>query len=359
VGCRQQAATKPVAAEPPAVSVPVIRVAKETLLSAVRVTGSLVSSSQVDIKAETIGRITRFDKEEGDTVAAGESIVWVNDENSQLALRQAETAIKVVDAALERARLLQSHGRAELERAENLLKSGGITDKDLQAARIAEQDASAQVAVAAAQREEAQASLDVARKRTRDAVIHSPVPGTIQRKYINKGAYVEAPTALFAVVDNTRLELNSPVAAVDLAPLRQGQRVAFTVNTYPGEKFEGEVLEIAPSVDAETRSVKVRIRVSNSANKLKAGMFAEGEIQTGSNTQAIVIPAGAIYRDDRSSKSSYVFVVERGKALRREVRIGHERDGRLEITEGLKPGDQVIAEQSIQIAEGVRIEPRS
>jgi RND family efflux transporter MFP subunit len=185
------------------------------------------------------------------------------------------------------------------------------------------------------------------------------VAGTIQRKYINKGAYVEAPTALFAVVDNTRLELNSPVAAIDLAPLRQGQRVAFTVNTYPGQKFEGQVIEIAPTVDAETRSAKVRIRVSNSANKLKSGMFVEGEIETGSNAQAIVIPAAAVYRDDRSSKSSYVFVVERGKAQRRAVRIGHERDGKLEITEGLNPGDQVIAEQSIQIAEGVRIEPRS
>jgi RND family efflux transporter MFP subunit len=112
-------------------------------------------------------------------------------------------------------------------------------------------------------------------------------------------------------------------------------------------------------VDAETRSAKVRIRVSNSANKLKSGMFVEGEIETGSNAQAIVIPAGAVYRDDRSSKSSYVFVVRQGKALRREVRIGHERDGKLEITEGLQSGDEVIAEQSIQIAEGVRITPRS
>jgi RND family efflux transporter MFP subunit len=176
---------------------------------------------------------------------------------------------------------------------------------------------------------------------------------------VNKGAYVEAPTQLFTVVDNSRLELNSPVAAVDLAPLRQGQRVVFAVNTYPGEKFEGQLLDINPSVDAETRSAKVRIRVSNSANKLKAGMFVQGEIQTGSNAEAIVIPAAAVYRDDRSSKSSYVFVVDQGKAQRREVRIGHERDGRLEITGGLQPGDQVIVEQSIQIAEGVRIEPRS
>jgi multidrug efflux pump subunit AcrA (membrane-fusion protein) len=87
-------------------------------------------------------------------------------------------------------------------------------------------------------------------------------------------------------------------------------------------------------------------------------MFAQGEILTGVNANAIVIPAAAVYRDDRSAKASSVFVVEGGKACRRAVRIGHERDSRLEIVEGLRRGEQLIAEQNIEIAEGVRIEPR-
>ena len=65
-----------------------------------------------------------------------------------------------------------------------------------------------------------------------------------------------------------------------------------------------------------------------------------------------------MYRDDRSAKSSYVFVVEDGKACRRNIRIGHERDSKLEISEGLRAGDQLIAEQNIEIAEGVRVQPR-
>ena len=71
-----------------------------------------------------------------------------------------------------------------------------------------------------------------------------------------------------------------------------------------------------------------------------------------------MIPSSAVYRDDRSAKSSYVFVLENGNAARRDVRIGQERDSQLEIVEGLKPGDQVIAEQNIEIAQGVRVEPR-
>jgi membrane fusion protein (multidrug efflux system) len=88
-------------------------------------------------------------------------------------------------------------------------------------------------------------------------------------------------------------------------------------------------------------------------------MFAEGEILTGSTAQAIVIPSAAVYRDDRSAKSSYVFVLVDGKAVRRAVRIGREREGKLEIVEGLKAGDALISEQSIEIAEGVRVKARS
>ena len=88
-------------------------------------------------------------------------------------------------------------------------------------------------------------------------------------------------------------------------------------------------------------------------------MFAQGEILTGVAAQAIVIPAAAVYRDDHSSKQSHVFVIENGKAAHRAVRIGRERENTLEIVEGLRPGDLLITEQSIEVAEGVRVAPQA
>lgn len=355
-GCRTEQAKSKTTSEPAPVTAALIKVDARPFVATVAITGTLVSNARVDVKAETIGKIVRFDKEEGEPVRAGEAVVWVNDENFQLSLRQAGTGVKLAEAGLDRARLMEAHSRSELERAENLLKSGGITDKDLKAAQIEAQDTAAQVAVAAAQLEQARAALDLAQKRLRDAVIHSPVSGVIQKKFVNKGAYVEAPTAVFTVVDNTRLELESPVAAADLAAIQPGQRASFNVNSYPGATFEGRVIEVGPAVEAETRSAKVRIQVAGSGGRLKTGMFAEGEIVTGANVRAIVIPASAVYRDDRSAKTSFVFVLENGKAARRNVRIGREREGHLEILEGLRAGDTLLAEQSIQIAEGVRIQ---
>jgi multidrug efflux pump subunit AcrA (membrane-fusion protein) len=88
-------------------------------------------------------------------------------------------------------------------------------------------------------------------------------------------------------------------------------------------------------------------------------MFAQGEILTGVDAAAIVVPSNAVYRDDRSAKSAYVFLLLNGKAARRDVRIGRERGPRLEIVEGLKPGDRLIIERSIEIAEGVPVQPRT
>ncbi len=356
--CRKPEARVIDAKEPPPVRAAVLTIAAEPLRVTIPVTGTLVSNTRVEVKAEVIGHISRFEKQEGDHVAKGEAVAFVDDENYRLARRQAETAVELAEAGLERARLMQAHSGTELERAEHLLNSGGITDKDLQAAQLAGRDSTAQVSLAEAQLEQARAALEVARKHVRDTVIYAPVSGEIQKKAANPGAYVEAPTPVFTIVDNTRLELESPVASADLSAIHAGQRVAFRVNSYPDLKFDGSVIDMNPAVDELTRSAKVRIRVANAAGKLKAGMFAEGEILTGTIASTIVVPAAAVYRDDRSAKSSYVFVIENGKAVRRTVRIGHERDSRLEIVEGLRPGDQLISEQNIEIAEGVRIDPR-
>ncbi len=356
-GCSpEQAAT--VSGDAPPVRAAAIRVEPQPFTASVAITGTLVSPSSVTVKAETTGAVLKFAKEEGDRVAAGESVVWVDDSNEKIAVRQAETAVSVAQAALERARIVENHSQSEYVRAQSLLKSGGITDRDYKTAELADRDSRAQVALASAQLDQTRSQLAHAKKLLDDSIVHAPVSGEIQHKLVTEGAYVEPPTPVFSIVDNSRLELEAMVPTADLASLRSGQKVAFTVNAFPDKTFGGSVIEVNPAVQAETRSVKVRIRVDNSGGRLRAGMFAEGEILTGLLKEAVLIPAAAAYRDDRSAKSSYVFVVENGKAVRRTILIGRERDSTLEIAEGLKRGDVVVAEQSIELADGVRIDPQ-
>ena len=355
-GCGKKQAGASVKVDAMAVSVKTVRIESQPLPLTVVVTGTLVSNSSVDVKAETTGRLLQFAKQEGDAVSVGEAVATVDDENYKIAVRQAQAAVQVADAALARTRVLAAHSKSELARSQNLVRSGGITEKDLEAAQLADRDAQAQVAVAEAQLAQARAAQDMADKRLRDAAIRAPVAGVIQRKYINPGSYVEPPTMVFSIVDNRQLELESPVPTALLGQIRAGQTVTFQVNSYPDSKFEGRVAEINPAVDALARSAKVRVRVDNSSGKLKAGMFVEGAIQTGLEQQAILVPAGAVYRSATPGQDSYVFVVDGGKVARRPVQLGRETDNRLEITSGLKPGDALVAEQRIELAEGVRVE---
>ncbi len=358
-GCSKKETKTLAKVEPPAVRAAALRVESRPFDATVAITGTLVSPSAVTVKAETTGRVLKFTKMEGDRVEAGEPVIWTDDTKPKITLRQLETTVQVADAALDRAKVLEGHARSEHERAQNLLKSGGITDKDFKSAELADRDARAQVALSGAQLEQARAQLESAKKAVHDTIVRAPVSGELQTKLVTEGAYVEPPTAVFSIVDNRRLELEVMVATADLAPIRSGQKVTFTVNAFPGALFSGHVIEVNPAVQTDTRSAKVRIAADNSSRKLKAGMFAQGEILTGVERQAIVIPAAAVYRDDRSAKSSYVFVVENGRAVRRTVRIGRESGNELEIAEGLKPGDLLVAEQSIEIAEGVRVEAQA
>lgn len=355
--CSRQPAAPAAGAEPPAVRAAVIRIQARPFTASVPVTGTLVSKSAVEVKAQTTGKVIKFPKEEGERVEAGEAVLWVEDTSYRLAVEQAQAAVCVAEAALARAQVLEAHARQELERARNLLGSGGITDKDWKAAELAEREARAQTALAAAQLEQARAALETARKQLHDTVVRAPVAGEIERRFVNPGAYVEPPTPVFRLVDNTQLELESSVAAAELGAIRRGQRVRFRINTYPGAVFEGHVLEVSPAVDPVTRSARVRIAAPNPGGRLKAGMFASGEILTDVVTRAITVPATAVYRADSESGEAYVLVVENGRAARRRVRIGRERDSELEIVEGLREGDLLIGEQNVELAEGVRVEP--
>ncbi len=110
-GCRKKETQAAGVAEAPALPVKVIQVQSAPFSLTVPVTGTLVSNTRVDVKAETIGRIVKFPKQEGDAVAPGEAVAWVDQENYQLSVRQAETAVQVAEASLAKTRVMAAHNK--------------------------------------------------------------------------------------------------------------------------------------------------------------------------------------------------------------------------------------------------------
>lgn len=341
----------------PTLAVPMVRVAPRNLDLTIDITGSLVSAAAVEVKTEFAGRLVSMLKKEGDPVRQGELLAQLDDTDARLSLGQARAAWEVAQAALERARVAGDHARAELERAQNLVKSGGITDRDLLTAYTTDRDARAQDKVAEAQVEQAKQAVALAEKHWRDCRILSPIRGEVERKFLNPGGWLDGSVLLYRLVDNQRLELETYVASSELGRVQKGQKVRFTVAAFPGETFEGAIKNISAAVDMLNRSALLRAAVPNPAGRLKAGMFIKGRIIVGAKPDALVVPVSALWR--RSGQAPFLYVAVNNLAQKREVKTGQEADDSIEITSGLASGETVIVEQNLELADGVKVAPKS
>lgn len=352
-GCKSgsneaSAGTNP--AQPPEVRV--VSAAVRPLHVTIPVTGSLLSTVQMDVKTEAAGRLIQAPPREGELVTKGQVIARLDDTGFRLAAQQARAAVSVAEAGVARARIAVEHGDREFDRARKVKESGGITVKDLQSAEWAARDARAQLELGEAQLQQARETLAMAEKKLRDCTIHAAISGAVQAHLQNEGVYMDINQVIARLVDNSRLEMEVTVPSADLGRVRAGQLVQFTVDAYPGEAFTGKVLQVAPALIEQSRSAKVRVFVANGDRKLKAGMFVRGDIVTGSRAEALMLPVSALVRTPADPNKAAILVAENGSVRRRDVELGIEQNGSVEVLRGLQAGEAVLADPSMAPAEG-------
>lgn len=127
-------------------------------------------------------------------------------------------------------------------------------------------------------------------------VLRAPIGGVVVSKNVKEGDYVKTGESLFRIVDLSELWLYLDAYESDLAWLRYGQNVAFTVESFPGETFHGQIAFIEPEVDGKTRTVQIRVNVPNDGGKLKPGMFAKGRVE------AQLADGGKVYAPEFAGK---------------------------------------------------------
>jgi membrane fusion protein (multidrug efflux system) len=317
--------------------------------------GSLLSKSVVDVKPEVGGRLVAMHFSEGDLVRKGQLLAEIDDSNFRLAHDQAVAVLGVAQAGLNRAKVNLEHARREKERADNLLRTGGITEKDHQAATTGVRDAEAQVKLAEAQCEQARAAISIAAKALNDCRILAPAEGQVQRRVYDQGTIISPGQPLYTLVDNARLELECLLPSYRLAEIRSGLKATFTTPTFGTREFDGTVAAINPMVEPDNRSVKVLLRVSNPRGELRSGMFCRGIIEVRRQPDALVIPRSALITEQEDPTSGSVYVVNEGVARRRNVRIGGVREDRIWIQQGLERGELFIVEIGPSLKDGTPV----
>jgi RND family efflux transporter MFP subunit len=243
-----------------------------------------------------------------------------------------------------------AQAKRDLTRTESLVQAGALAEQVLEQQRVAQQSADAALA-------DAQARLASAEKQLRATEVRSPDAGVISERSVQAGDVVQPGTALFTVVDPSRMKLEASVPAHQLSEIRIGAPVEFTVTGYADRAFTGRVDRVSPVADPTTGQVQITVALPNSTGQLVGGLFAEGRVAS-STREGIVIPEGAV---DVRGLRPVVRVLKQGTVARVEVELGlrDEATDRVEVTSGLAVGDTLLLGAAQGIAPGTPVRVRA
>jgi membrane fusion protein, copper/silver efflux system len=183
-------------------------------------------------------------------------------------------------------------------------------------------------------------SLERTGKASRTLVLRAPISGEIAEKMVTEGQAVQAGENLFLIADRSVLWVDLAVFEMDVGSLRIGAHVAVTVDALPGRVYRGRVTFIHPTVDEKTRTLTARVEVVNQDGALRPGMYATAVIRPAA-AKALAVPTPAVLP---TGTQNLVFVNRGdGQFIPRAVQVGIRNDSLVEVVQGLKPGDEVIA----------------
>ena len=329
------------AATPRGVGVRAATVATRDLEDTLVVTGTLKPRAQVEIVAEVSARLQKVLRDEGAKVTVGEALALLDETDYRLARERAQAALAVAEAN-------RAHAAAEKERADNLLRTGGITDKDHLSAQVGLQVAEASLA-------QARTEVAIAAQRLARTRVTAPFSGCVARRFADPGAMLADGSPLFTLVDDSVLELRASVASADYGKVKVGAAADVSVDALPDVVIAGRVARIPPLVDERSRSFTVVVEVRGRPG-LVGGVFARASVRVGMAAGALVVPPRALIRDGSRPDEAQIFVVVAGKVDKRTVSLGVEAPDAVQVTKGLAAGEVVVLDPPTALGTGAPVE---
>ena len=290
----------------------------------VEAVGTANANEQVTLSAPVTERLVRLNFDDGGYVRRGQTVAVLaqGQESAQLAEAQA----------------VAREAGQQLRRVTELKRRGFATNSNLDTQVAASAAARAQAA-------EARASIG-------DRVITAPFSGWVSLRSISPGAIVSAGTEIATISDVSVIKLDFPVPETLLPVLRPGLPISATSAAWPNQPFRGTIANIDPVIDPNTRSVVVRAELPNADRKLRPGMLLTVGIETAPRAGLSVPELSVVGEGDRR----FVYVLDAGGVAKRtEVRTGARSGGRIEIVQGLRPGQRVVSEGVIKLTDGMKV----
>jgi membrane fusion protein, multidrug efflux system len=305
------------------------------------ISGTLAPVRDAQLRAQVGGSVLRTIADQGQHVVGGQELAEID----AAGLRDDELSAR---AAVISAQTAADYAVRQAQRYDTLFKAGAVSDRDRET--VVEQDAQAQAALA-----DARARLVTADKQLANTTVRAPFAGVVADRDVSVGDVVQVGTLLYTVVDPSQLQLQAAVPADQIAAVRVGQPVAFSLNGYGDRILRGSVLRISPIADPSTREIQVYAALPNPDNALIAGLYASGRIVTDS-VRGLMVPIPAI---DTRNLQPVVERIRHGRVERVGVQLGMRdaQANRVQIVAGVAAGDTLLrgAAQAIDPGTVVRV----
>lgn len=362
-------------AAPPPTAVAHATAVERPIRRFLEVTGTLAAQEEAEVAAEVQGRVVATPVERGTRVADGDALIRIAAAEMEAQAAEAEANAaqivgrlgladgaefavdKVPEVANARANLDLAEGdftRAQMLFDRKLLSKADFDQRSAQAevARrqydIARNGAMQQFQALLA----ARARVSLAKKALADTVVRSPFAGVVGQRLVSVGDYVARGTKVASVMRTNPLRVNLTVPEQYSAEVAVGRSVSLEVNAAPGQRFEGQVRFVSPALQADSRTLVVEALVANDSGVLKPGSFATARIEQGSERPGVLVPKAAVRT---VSGTSRVYVIAGERAEERIVTVGQSVDDLLEITTGLKAGENVATTNVEKLSDGSHV----
>ncbi len=334
------------------------------IMESITASGTINPLSTVSVGSQASGRIAEIYVDYNSVVKKGQLLALIDQENAKATVQQREAALEIAKAQVAVEENNIKYYKKALNRISKLNASKYSTEKDLEAAERDYDNSVAQLTLEQAQVKQAQASLDSAKTELSYTEIKAPVDGIVISKAVEVGQTVaasfETPEIFSVAEDLTKMQIEASVVEADIAKVKEGQKVRFTVDSYADDYFYGVVTQVRNEATTTSNVVTytVVIGIDNTEMKLKPGMTANVEIITAEEKDVMLVPNQALrfYIDDSDNAKRYkdrgVWIMKNGKPERVTVKIGVSDDDNTQILESsLKIGDAVIIGKELSAAD--------
>lgn len=295
-----------------------VMLVKDTAFSnAIDITGTIDANEQVDLRSETAGNITGIYFKEGTHVSKGQLLVKVYNQDQYASLKSVQVQIKLAELVEYRNRILLQKEAVSKEEYDTSLSSLNVfkSQADLIRAQIARTE------------------------------VRAPFSGIIGLRNISPGGYLSPTSSIATLVNMDPAKITFSVPERYLSLIKTGSKIRFNLES-SRENFIGTVYAIEPNLDLTSRSITIRAKSPNPKGLLRAGSFAKINLTLEQIPKTIMVPTECVIPDIKTSK---VFVVSKGVAESRDVKTDVRTSTKIQIIDGLQPGDSLIVSGIIQL----------